>query len=53
MGAFKTFIKDGIVGGLGFIPWLILNIVYWPALGINILILPLTVSWKLLTPWKE
>jgi hypothetical protein len=53
MGSLKTNMVDLVVGCLGFIPWLILNVVYWPTYGISILILPLTISWKLLTPWNE
>jgi len=51
--SYKTHVKDFWLGLLGFLPWVIINVVYWPSLGINILILPLTISWKLLTPWKE
>lgn len=39
--AYKVHWKDFLLGLFGFIPWLILNVIYWPALGINILTLPL------------
>jgi hypothetical protein len=53
MAAIKTNIRDLFVGGLGFIPWLILNVLYWPSWAISILILPLTLTWNLFTPWNE
>lgn len=53
MQAYKVHWKDFLLGLFGCIPWLILNVLYWPAFGISILIFPLTVSWRLLTPWKE
>lgn len=29
------------------------NVVYWPVYGIYILIIPLTFTWSVATPWKE
>lgn len=44
-GAYKVHVKDFWLGILGVIPWIILNIVYWPAKGLMILLLPVTLSW--------
>lgn len=53
MQAIKVHWKDFWLGLLGVIPWLILNVVYWPAKGILLLLAPVLFSWSLITPWKE
>jgi hypothetical protein len=50
--AYKTHWKDFFLGLLGVIPWVILNVVYWPAIGIYALLyIPVYLPWRAITPW--
>lgn len=53
MQAIKVHWKDFWLGLLGVIPWLILNVIYWPVKGLLLLLAPVIFSWSLITPWKE
>jgi hypothetical protein len=52
-GAYKTHWKDAMLAAVGFIPWLILNVIYFPYRGIMILSAPIRFTWRALTPWDE
>lgn len=51
--SYKTHVIDFWVGVLGFVPWLIINVIYWPYLLIMGLTAPMRFAWRALTPWDE
>jgi len=53
VAAYIVHCKDAALALVGVIPWIILNVIYWPAMGINLLLFPVFAAVRLITPWKE
>lgn len=53
MGSYQTHVRDFWLALIGSIPWLLLNVIYLVYIILKVVLLPVTLIWKRVTPWNE